>query len=194
MSDEATPETPETNVAAPEVATSEASNLESSNLEAGSTESLFSGSAAADAAPAEPAFVPVFRGKFDKFGVAMGTGRRKTSVARCRMKPGTGKWEINGRTLEDFFSGEKQLETVVAPLKATNTIGTYDIWVRVEGGGITGQAGAILLGIARALQVLNPSLHPLLSEGGFLTRDSRMVERKKYGFKKARRSFQFSKR
>ena len=155
--------------------------------------SLFSG-AATEEAPAEPAFVPVFRGKMDKFGVAMGTGRRKTSVARCRLKPGSGKWEINGRELEEFFCCEKQLETVVAPLKATNTIGTYDIWVRVEGGGITGQAGAILLGIARALQILNPSLHSILSEGGFLTRDSRMVERKKYGFKKARRSFQFSKR
>jgi small subunit ribosomal protein S9 len=186
MSDEVIPES---EVAAPEVAAPEAASLE-----AGSTTSLFSGEPAGAETPAEPAFVPVLRGKFDKFGVAMGTGRRKTSVARCRLKPGSGKWEINGRTLEDFFSGEKQLETVVAPLKATNTIGTYDIWVRVEGGGITGQAGAILLGIARALQVLNPSLHPLLSEGGFLTRDSRMVERKKYGFKKARRSFQFSKR
>lgn len=181
MSDEVTPE-------------AEVAAQETASLEAGSTTSLFSGTPAGDETPAEPAYVPVLRGKFDKFGVAMGTGRRKTSVARCRLKPGSGKWEINGRTLEDFFSGEKQLETVVAPLKATNTVGTYDIWVRVEGGGITGQAGAILLGVARALQVLNPALHPLLSEGGFLTRDSRMVERKKYGFKKARRSFQFSKR
>ena len=171
-----------------------AASAEAPSLEAGSTSSLFSGAAATEETPAEPAHVPVFRGKLDKFGVAMGTGRRKTSVVRCRLKPGTGKWEINGRPLEEFFCCEKQLETVVAPLKATNTIGAYDIWVRVEGGGITGQAGAILLGIARALQILNPSLHPMLSEGGFLTRDSRMVERKKYGFKKARRSFQFSKR
>ncbi len=161
-------------------------------LEAGSTTELFSG--AAPDAPAAPVFEPVLRGKVDKFGVAMATGRRKTSVARVRVKPGTGVFAINGRTLEDFCCVEKHCETVLAPLKAADAMGKFDIWVRVEGGGITGQAGAMLLGISRALEVLNPSLHQMLSDGGFLTRDSRMVERKKYGFKKARRSFQFSKR
>ncbi len=162
-------------------------------LEAGSTENLFSG-APTEAAAAEPVFEPVLRGKLDKFGVAMGTGRRKTSVARVRVKPGTGQFSINGRTLEDFCCVEKHRETVMAPLKAADVVGKYDIWVRVEGGGITGQAGAMLLGISRALEVLNPSLHHMFSEHGFLTRDGRKVERKKYGFKKARRSFQFSKR
>lgn len=166
------------------------------SLEAGSTDALFSGAPAADAgaAPATPAFEPVLRGKLDKFGVAMGTGRRKTSVARVRVKPGKGEISINGRTLEDFCRVERHRETVLAPLKAADAMGKYDIWVRVEGGGITGQAGAMLLGIARALEALNPSLHQLLADGGFLTRDSRMVERKKYGYRKARRSFQFSKR
>ena len=163
-------------------------------LEAGSTENLFSGAPTDAAAPAEPVFEPVLRGKLDKFGVAMGTGRGKTSVARVRIKPGSGQFSINGRTLEDFCCVEKHRETVMAPLKAADVVGKYDIWVRVEGGGITGQAGAMLLGISRALEVLNPSLHHMLSDSGFLTRDGRKVERKKYGFKKARRSFQFSKR
>ena len=162
-------------------------------LEAGSTENLFSG-APVEAGPVEPAYEPVLRGKLDKFGVAMGTGRRKTSVARVRVKPGTGLISINGRTLEDFCCVERHRETVMAPLKAADVIGKYDIWVRVVGGGITGQAGAMLLGISRCLEVLNPSLHAMLSTSGFLTRDGRKVERKKYGFKKARRSFQFSKR
>lgn len=176
-----------------EVKTSEAVEPNAPELEAGSTEALFSGAPTTEA-PAAPVFEPVIRGKLDKFGIAMGTGRRKTSVARVRVKPGTGKIEINGRSLEDFCCVEKHRETVLAPLKAADAMGKYDIWVRVEGGGITGQAGAMLLGISRALEALNPSLHQMLSDGGFLTRDSRMVERKKYGYKKARRSFQFSKR
>lgn len=163
-------------------------------LEAGSTDGLFSGAPATETAPEAPKHVPVLRGKMDKFGVAMGTGRRKTSVARVRMKPGSGKILINDREMEEFFCNITHRETVLAPLKKTNLLNSYDIFVRVEGGGITGQAGAVLLGIARGLQVLNPDLHPLLAEGGFLTRDDRMVERKKYGFRKARRSFQFSKR
>ena len=96
--------------------------------------------------------------------------------------------------MSEFFCIERDRLTVEAPLRATDKLGQVDVWVRVHGGGTTGQAGAIVLGIARALEALNPSLHATLSEGSFLTRDSRMVERKKYGFKKARRSFQFSKR
>ncbi|HUG90515.1 MAG TPA: 30S ribosomal protein S9 [Planctomycetaceae bacterium] len=124
----------------------------------------------------------------------MGTGRRKTAVARVRVRPGDGTLTINERPLDDFFRIERDRLLIEAPLKATDMLGKVNVWVRVNGGGTTGQAGAVVLGIARALQALNPDLHYKLSEGGFLTRDSRMVERKKYGFKKARRSFQFSKR
>ncbi|MFP6766824.1 MAG: 30S ribosomal protein S9 [Planctomycetaceae bacterium] len=126
--------------------------------------------------------------------MAIGTGRRKTSVARVRIKDGGGGMEINGRSLEEYFQIERDQLVVQAPLKATETLGDVDVWVRVNGGGTTGQAGAIVLGIARALQARNPDLHEALSDGGYLTRDGRMVERKKYGYKKARKSFQFSKR
>ena len=96
--------------------------------------------------------------------------------------------------MEEFFCIERDQILVVAPLKTANLLGQLDVWVRVNGGGTTGQAGAIVLGIARALEAVNPNLHVALAEGGYLTRDSRMVERKKYGHKKARRGFQFSKR
>lgn len=148
-------------------------------------------SAEEDAVP-RPA--PTIRGKIDRFGVAMGTGRRKTGVARVRVKDGSGQFAINGRTLEEYFVVERDRLAILAPLKATEMVGKVDISVNVSGGGRTGQAGSIVLGIARALQAKNPANHPILSEGGYLTRDSRMVERKKYGHKKARRSFQFSKR
>lgn len=150
--------------------------------------------AAATDAPVVEAAPIRYRGKLDKNGVAIGTGRRKTAVARVRLKPGPGNVEINGRPLHDFFRLERDRLVVESPLRAAEKLGTLDVWVRVEGGGTTGQAGAILLGISRALEALYPALHPMLSEGGFLSRDPRMVERKKYGFKKARRSFQFSKR
>lgn len=154
---------------------------------------LGSGTAAGD--EATPAHEPrILRGKLDKFGIAMGTGRRKTSVARVRIRPGSGKFTINGRELADYFPVERYRLTIEAPLRDTNNVGKYDIWVRVDGGGSTGQSGAIVLGMARALEVLNPSLHEILRGGGYLSRDSRMVERKKFGFKKARKSFQFSKR
>ena len=124
----------------------------------------------------------------------LGTGRRKTSVARVRLKAGNGATSINGRSLDEYFKNIRDLQMIEAPLRATEKLGQVDLWVRVNGGGTTGQTGAIVMGIARALEAMNPSLHALLSENGFLTRDSRMVERKKYGFKKARRSPQFSKR
>jgi len=153
--------------------------------------------AAAPAAEAPPAVAPapmIARGKLDRFGTAWGTGRRKTAVARVQVRIGSGKFVVNGRQMTEFFCIERDRQVVEAPLRATEKLGGVDIAVNVEGGGTTGQSGAIMLGIARALEALNPSLHPTLAEGGFLTRDSRMVERKKYGFKKARRSFQFSKR
>jgi small subunit ribosomal protein S9 len=152
------------------------------------------GGSSGDEAEAAPRPAPTIRGKIDRFGVALGTGRRKTGVARVRIKDGNGQFVINGRSFEDYVAVERDRLVILAPLKATEMEGKVDISVNVVGGGLTGQAGAIVLGIARALQAKNPALHPRLSEGGYLTRDSRMVERKKYGHKKARRSFQFSKR
>ncbi|HCS54265.1 30S ribosomal protein S9 [uncultured Rubinisphaera sp.] len=137
---------------------------------------------------------PTIRGRIDKFGTAIGTGRRKTSVARVRVKDGNGKFTVNGREMKDFFCIERDQKMVMDPVVAVGEQGKIDIWVRVNGGGITGQTGAVVLGIARALQAKNESYHPTLAEGGFLTRDDRMVERKKYGLAKARKSFQFSKR
>ncbi|MEZ6047170.1 MAG: 30S ribosomal protein S9 [Planctomycetaceae bacterium] len=124
----------------------------------------------------------------------MGTGRRKTSVARVRIKSGSGTITVNGRPLADYFNVERDRKMIHAPLVATGEDGKVDVWIRVSGGGITGQTGAAVLGIARALQAKDAAYHPKLAEGGYLTRDDRMVERKKYGFKKARKSFQFSKR
>ena len=141
--------------------------------------------------PRQPTLI---RGKIDRHGVAIGTGRRKTSVARVRVVDGDGGMTINGRELAEYFQIERDRLLIEAPLKATETYGSVNVWVRVNGGGLTGQAGAIVLGIARALQAKDPNLHEALSDGGYLTRDDRMVERKKYGYKKARKSFQFSKR
>jgi len=115
------------------------------------TESLFTGTSTSEEvteAIREPA---VIRGRIDRFGIAMGTGRRKTSVARVRIKAGNGQVSINGRSLEDYFKTDRNREAVEAPLRATDRFGKVDVWVRVNGGGTTGQAGAIMLGIARAL-------------------------------------------
>ncbi|NLK41941.1 MAG: 30S ribosomal protein S9 [Planctomycetes bacterium] len=130
----------------------------------------------------------------DKGGFIWGTGRRKSSVARVRIRPGSGALTINGKTVEEYFKLEKDRNAVRAPLVAAGCGQNVDVFVRVEGGGTTGQAGAVLLGIARALKSYDPTLLPVLREGGYLTRDSRMVERKKPGKAGARRSFQFSKR
>jgi len=121
-------------------------------------------------------------------------GRRKTSVARVIMVPGTGKITVNRRALETFFPLETLRADVMKPLETTQSAGKFDVRVNVEGGGSTGQAGAIRLGIARALVALSEDNKPLLRAAGLLTRDPRMVERKKYGQKKARKRFQFSKR
>ena len=123
-----------------------------------------------------------------------GTGRRKTSVAQVRMIPGDGKVLVNKRSLTEYF-GKKTLEMVVKqPLVLTKAEGRYDILATVKGGGVTGQAGAIRLGIARALLKADNEIRPSLKKAGFLTRDPRMKERKKYGLKGARRAPQFSKR
>lgn len=124
----------------------------------------------------------------------IGTGRRKTSVARVRLVPGNGTITINKRDIEDFFNYETLRVIAKEPLTITETADKYDVFVNVHGGGFTGQAGAIRHGIARALLEADGELRPILKKAGHLTRDSRMVERKKYGLKKARRSPQFSKR
>ena len=123
-----------------------------------------------------------------------GSGRRKSSVARVRVYPGSGKITINGRDIDDYFGLETLKLIVRQPLALTETAEQFDIVCTVAGGGVTGQAGAIRHGLSRALLVFNPELRPVLKKAGFLTRDPRMKERKKYGLKAARRAPQFSKR
>ena len=123
-----------------------------------------------------------------------GTGRRKTSAARVYLKPGSGKITVNDRPLDEFFGRETGRMIVRQPLEAVQLVNKFDISVRVDGGGITGQAGALRLGIARALVEYNIELRQRLKKAGFLTRDARIKERKKYGQKGARKRFQFSKR
>jgi small subunit ribosomal protein S9 len=122
------------------------------------------------------------------------TGRRKTSAARVFLKPGSGKITINGDTLDEYLPTPTSRMTVVMPFSVTDTKNKYDARVTVVGGGVTGQSEAIRHGVARALIAVQPELRPVLKKAGLLTRDSRMVERKKYGKHKARRSTQFSKR
>ncbi len=123
-----------------------------------------------------------------------GTGRRKRAVARVRVKPGSGLFLINGKPVEEFFTTRDTRLAATRPLQVTETAGNLDIAVKVIGGGITGQAGAVSLGLARALKNDNENFEVVLRENGLLTRDSRKVERKKYGLRKARRATQFSKR
>ncbi|MGE0758559.1 MAG: 30S ribosomal protein S9 [Pirellulaceae bacterium] len=133
--------------------------------------------------------------KKDKLtGAALGTGRRKTSVARVRLRPGSGKITVNGREFEEYFRDEAQRNWVLDVLKAVDRRETFDIVIRASGGGPVGQSGACRMGIARALISQDQELFPALRDGGFLTRDSRMKERKKYGLHGARRGIQFSKR
>ena len=124
----------------------------------------------------------------------LGTGRRKTSVARVRLVPGNGEFIINKRPIEEYFNFDTLRVIAKEPLTLTENLGSYDVFVNVKGGGYTGQAGAIRHGVARALLEVDSELRPTLIRAGFLTRDPRKVERKKYGFKKARKSPQFSKR
>jgi small subunit ribosomal protein S9 len=123
-----------------------------------------------------------------------GLGRRKSAVARVRLVPGAGGCVINGRPIEQYFPVEDQRRKALAPLKLAGLDTTYDVHCNVSGGGPIGQAGAVMLGVARAIKAINPTLDTQLRAEGFLTRDSRMKERKKYGRRGARRGFQFSKR
>ncbi|MDP6346672.1 MAG: 30S ribosomal protein S9 [Alphaproteobacteria bacterium] len=139
-----------------------------------------------EAAPAEP--------KIDAQGRAYATGKRKNAIARVWLKPGAGRVTVNGREFESYFARPVLRMIINQPFEAAQRKNQYDVMCTVVGGGLSGQAGAVRHGISRALLNYEPDLRPVLKQGGFLTRDARVVERKKYGRAKARRSFQFSKR
>jgi len=127
-------------------------------------------------------------------GRALGTGRRKEAIARVRIVPGTGKWLVNERSLEGSFPNKVHQQLISEPLVTLGAEGQFDVVARISGGGVTGQAGALRLGIARALTLVDPENRAALKRAGFLTRDARVKERKKYGLKKARKAPQYSKR
>ena len=155
-----------------------------------SMQSLDQLSALKPAAPEAPKYVQ----KLDKQGRAYATGKRKDAVARVWLKPGAGKVLVNNRTIEVYFARPVLRMLIQQPLVSANRQDQYDVFCTVSGGGLSGQAGAVRHGISKALTHYEPDLRPVLKRGGFLTRDPRVVERKKYGRAKARRSFQFSKR
>ncbi len=142
----------------------------------------------------EVAATPTKKHTPDQGGFIWGTGRRKRSVARVRIKPGQGKIQVNTKKVDEYFKRIQDQNSVSAPLKAVNAEKSFDIFINVNGGGTTGQAGAAMLGVARALIHYDETMLKTLRDGGYLTRDGRMVERKKPGQRGARRSFQFSKR
>jgi len=150
--------------------------------------------AAAPPPPPVQAETPLREQQLDKFGRAYATGRRKDAVARVWLKPGSGKIVINGREQEVYFARPTLRLVINQPFGVAERAGQYDVEATVIGGGLSGQAGAVLHGIAQALTRYEPALRTIVKKAGFLTRDSRAVERKKYGRAKARRSFQFSKR
>ena len=137
---------------------------------------------------------PVYEQKLDSLGRAYSTGKRKNAIARVWVKPGTGKITINGKDQEQYFARPVLRMMIQQPIVAANRSGQYDVICTVEGSGLSGQAGAIRHGLSHALTHYEPELRKVLKPHGFLTRDARVVERKKYGRAKARRSFQFSKR
>jgi small subunit ribosomal protein S9 len=127
-------------------------------------------------------------------GTALGTGRRKEAIARVRIVPGTGQWKINDRNLNEYFPNKVHQQLISEPLVALGAEEQFDVFARIDGGGVTGQAGALRLGIARALTLVDPESRSTLKRAGFLTRDARVTERKKAGLKKARKAPQYSKR
>ena len=145
-------------------------------------------------APQAAPEAPVHVQKLDSLGRAYATGKRKDAIARVWIKPGSGKIVINGRDLDVYFARPVLRMILQQPLVLTQRVGQYDVMVNVSGGGLSGQAGAVRHNLAKALTYYEPELRGILKKQGFLTRDSRVVERKKYGRAKARRSFQFSKR
>ena len=142
----------------------------------------------------EPAAGPVYTQKLDAHGRAYATGKRKNAVARVWLKPGAGRISVNAKSFEEYFARPVLQMLLKQPLQAANRLSQFDVTATVTGGGLSGQAGAVRHGISKALTYYEPELRAVLKKGGFLTRDSRVVERKKYGRVKARRSFQFSKR
>ena len=163
------------------MAENESAFAELAKLKSGATPQIEAGPT-----PAEP--------KIDALGRSYATGRRKESVARVWIKPGSGKFTVNGREMPTYFARPTLQMVINQPCETINQVGHYDVVCTVKGGGLSGQAGAVRHGLSRALTYFDPSLRPALKSGGFLTRDDRQVERKKYGRAKARRSFQFSKR
>ena len=157
-------------------------------------ESLSSLADLAGSAAAPTVAAPVYVQKLDKQGRAYATGKRKNAVARVWIKPGSGKVTVNERAIDVYFARPVLRMILQQPLVVAARVGQYDLTVTCAGGGLSGQAGAVRHGLAKALTHFEPQLRPALKREGFLTRDSRVVERKKYGKKKARRSFQFSKR
>jgi small subunit ribosomal protein S9 len=145
-------------------------------------------------ATAAPAAAPVHEAQRDSLNRAYATGKRKDAVARVWVKPGSGKVVVNGKDIAEYFARPVLQMILRQPFEVAGVVGQYDVYATVAGGGLSGQAGAVKHGISKALQLHEPSLRAALKAAGFLTRDSRVVERKKYGKAKARRSFQFSKR
>ena len=156
--------------------------------DAGEHVSEYTTETAADAGERQAVRRPVVTGS------ALGTGRRKEAIARVRIAPGTGQWRINDRTLEDFFPNKVHQQLISEPFVSLGAENQFDVIARITGGGVTGQAGALRLGIARALTLVDPENRLTLKRAGFLTRDARVKERKKYGLKKARKAPQYSKR
>ena len=158
------------------------------------TETVAPAEDAGEAAPAVVEAAPLREQQLDKYGRAYATGRRKDAIARVWLKPGSGKIEINGREQEVYFARPTLRLVINQPFGVAGREGQYDVVATVVGGGLSGQAGAVKHGIAQALTRYEPALRGVVKQAGFLTRDPRVVERKKYGRAKARRSFQFSKR
>ena len=158
--------------------------------ELNSLEELGASVKATEAAPAAPVHVR----KVDDLGRSYATGKRKDAVARVWIKPGSGKVVVNGKPINEYFARPVLQMILKQPFTVSGTEDQFDVMATVKGGGLSGQAGAVRHGISKALTYFEPGLRPVLKKGGFLTRDSRVVERKKYGKAKARRSFQFSKR
>jgi len=171
-----------------ETPAAEAASVETADVETPEA----TGSAPAPVAPQIE--TPLREQQLDKYGRAYATGRRKDAVARVWLKPGSGKIEVNGRDQSIYFARPTLRLVINQPFGITDRIGQYDVVATVKGGGLSGQAGAVKHGIAQALSRFEPALRSAVKREGFLTRDSRVVERKKYGRAKARRSFQFSKR
>jgi len=152
------------------------------------------GAVAGDIATVEVAAAPVHEQVRDELGRSYATGKRKDAVARVWIKPGSGKVIVNGKEINTYFARPVLQMILRQPFEITNRVGEFDVNATVKGGGLSGQAGAVKHGISKALQLYDPSLRAALKAAGFLTRDSRVVERKKFGKAKARKSFQFSKR